>query len=313
MIAIDPGFGALKFFADNGRSGEIVAHVVPAAQSVDWSALGMERGPKATLIENSIGRFWTGINATEYGESKPRNDFEKLAGSPEVRALVYSAFTEGQITGEHDVLLALPMGVAMGQGANERIAEIKGWLIGAHSWTGNGHKRVLSIPNVRVLSQVQAAFMDYALTAKGQDAEDLAGEIGVISIGHNTIELAVWKDGKIAGWGASGEREGVRNLLGLVRNHGMKDYSIAELDRKLRDGALDVSASVEMWRSTIAGLIDQTWNGRDGRFTRIVAVGGGVQFADAMLIRRYTERLFVPRDATMAVCRGLVKLSRRGK
>jgi hypothetical protein len=34
MIAIDPGFGALKFFADNGRSGEIVAHVVPAAQSV---------------------------------------------------------------------------------------------------------------------------------------------------------------------------------------------------------------------------------------------------------------------------------------
>lgn len=313
MIAIDPGFGSLKYQVDNGRSGEIVSHVVPATQTVDWSALGMDRGPKAMLIENSIGRFWTGINATEYGEAKSRNDFEKLAGSPEVRALVYSAFTEGQVTGETDVLLALPIGVAMGEGSRERIADIKAWLIGAHSWAGNGHKRVLGVTDVKVLSQVQAAYMDYALKPTGAEAVDLAGEIGVISIGHNTVEMAVWNDGKIAGWGASGEREGVRNLLALVRNHGMSSYSIAELDKKLRADTLDVAASVDMWRSTIAGLIDQTWNGRDSRFVKVIAVGGGVQFASKMLINRYRDRLFVPRDATMAVARGLVKLSRRGK
>lgn len=105
------------------------------------------------------------------------------------------------------------------------------------------------------------AVLHYPLTADGEMPQDkgpaLKGEISVLSIGMNTVELLVVSNGAPVQWFIAGGTLGVRRLLELANQDGL--YSLGELDAQLRQGTLDVHDTVPVWQSEVTGFVEKNW------------------------------------------------------
>ena len=180
---------------------------------------------------------------------------------------------------------------------------------GPHAWRVDSKPHSVNVNSVLVTSQPVGAMFDYLLNNDGttdKTREKVSkGEIGVLSVGMNTIELLVVQGGSPVGRFTSGQTLGIRRLLELADRDHM--YSLVELDDKLRRKSLDLTDALPTWGREALGQIEQSWGGKFKRFDAIIAAGGGVGLLRRALSDKFGVKMHIPDDPVIATARGMYK------
>lgn len=316
-FGIDFGMGALKLFGAGGGV-HLPSHVAIADGRIVSRMAGMRSEEPPLKITVGDHAFYVGDGAHEWGRPVESLDYERLNGAPEMRAVVYGAFTQymsrNSITGPVTLYVGMPLESLSGADAQTTVTAVQNWLRGRHEWSANDEIELcLDVADVRITSQPTAALYDYALDDNGRFVPsrkgDLKKEIGIVSVGFNTVELLVISDTRPVQRFTAGKTVGVRRLLELVNASGL--WSLGELDTQLRAGALDIRSSTPIWAREVSGHVETTWGRQWRRFAKIVVVGGGALILNGQL--NFEGRAYTPDDPVMAISRGLYKLSLMGR
>jgi hypothetical protein len=206
------------------------------------------------------------------------------------------------------LLVGMPLEPLTGDDAGQTVAAVRAWMVGVHEWLADGEPYRLAVDEVRVTSQAAGALFDYLLDGDGRFVPERKGhikkEIGIVSVGFNTVELLVVQDTRPVNRFTAGSTSGARRLLELVNGDGL--YSLGELDGQLRAGSLDIKTAVPVWAREVSGAIERTWGRAWRRFASIVVVGGGALILNGQL--DFAGRAVVPDQPVMSIARGLYKL-----
>ena len=313
-IGFDPGYGNTKVYGDQGGLA-LPSHVAVKQNGVlaRMEGMQMKRPPLAVTVGER--EFYVGAGAHDWGAPVESLDYARLSGSPEVRATLYAALSQyqrqhGEITAPIRLIVGLPLG-ALGEEHKSTGAEMKQWLLGEHAWAANDAAQRVTVADVLVTSQATAALYDYVLDADGRFLPARAGhlheEVGVVSVGFNTLELMLIRDKRPVARFTGGSKNGVRALLQAMNGH--HAYSLGELDDRLRAGLTD-SAALEVWLSGICGQIEKQWGDRWRQFAQVILVGGGALLLKSQLNSYFRGKCHIPDEPVLAVARGLHKLLR---
>jgi hypothetical protein len=248
-------------------------------------------------------------------------DHDRFAGSPELRALLYGALTQYALQSQDapallqclDLTVGLPLETLTGEDESVKAAvtAVRRWLEGEHAWHANGAAWEAAVAGATVTSQPVGALFDFLLDEHGAFLPArkalLRAEVGVLSLGMNTVELLAVRGGQVAPGDTYAERRGVRRLLELCNPEGL--YSLGELDAQLRAGKLDSGRALPVWEAEVGGLIERRWGAKHRRFAAIILVGGGVKLLRERLLARFGGRAWVPDEPVLATARGLYKLA----
>jgi hypothetical protein len=272
--------------------------------------VGLRMARPPLKVETIAGCFYVGEGAHDWGRPVENLDFDRLNGSPEMLALFLGAMSRyGLPTEPITLIVGLPIATLMGENAQHTQEAVVAFLRGAHTWRADGVEQSVTISQVRITSQPVGAMFDYLLTDEGEMPLDrrvvFKGEIGILGIGFNTLDLLVVRGGSPVQRFTAGETLGVRRLLELTNHDGI--YSLAELDAKLRGDSLDIQTALPIWRSELLGFLEKRWGGSFRRFSRVVIVGGGARLLRDPLLLRFKEKAFIPDDPIIATARGLYK------
>jgi hypothetical protein len=308
-LAFDPGYGNIKLFGAHGALVMPSAVAVAAGDRIQrMTGLRVSRPP---LCVNIIaGSFYVGQGAHDWGRPVENLDFDRLNGSPEMLALFLGALTRYGLPSEQvDLIVGLPVATLMGEAAATTQEAVKAFLLGEQAWEADGVVCRASIASVRVTSQPVGAMFDYLLTDTGEMPPDrrnaFRGEIGILGIGMNTLDLLVVRNGSPVQRFTAGETLGVRRLLELLNAD--RHYSLAELDAQLRAGSLEVGAVLPVWQSEVLGFIERSWGASFKRFGQVVITGGGAGLLRQPLLARFKDKAHLPDDPIVATARGLYK------
>jgi len=320
LLGYDPGSSGVRIVGNDG-SAAISAHVSANGAQAITALEGMGRRKRPLKIQVGKLAYYVGDTAHDYGRPIENLNHDRQSGTPEMKAVFYATLTHyqkkhGTFAAPLKVVVGLPAQFITGPDAAKNKASVKAWLVGAHNWRADDSDCSVEIEEVRLTGQAVGAVFDYFLDDHGlwlDDRKDLfkQSEIGVISIGFDTIELMVTKPegGKPVTVDAmtGGDKFGARWLLERIDpNH---DYSFGSLEPRLRDGSLDIPADVLAgWESEVLGFIERKWGRARKRLGAVIVVGGGAILLRAPLQRYFGEQAVVPAEATLAVARGLYKL-----
>ena len=279
-MGIDPGFGGLKIYSQ-GKGLELLSQVAAnGGQHLD-GMLGLKQAERPLMVETGDGQFYVGAHTHQYGRLIENLNFDRLNNSPEIRALVYGAWTKYmQVNGIFEaplsLMIALPI-QTMGQDMREYRNSICEWLKGSHTWTANENSYSVTVDRARINSQPALALFDFVLDDEAKRIKEhsfaLTSEIGIISVGFNTIELMVVENSTVTEAATGGEKMGVRRLLELLNPQ--RKYSMGHLDLKLRQGSLNYSEKLTTWANEVNGVIENIWDKALDRFSSVLVVGGG--------------------------------------
>jgi hypothetical protein len=269
-------------------------------------------------ISSESGSFFIGDRAHEHGRPIENLDFDRLTGAPEMRALVYGSLAQFQKTyGAFDrplsLMVGLPLQMMTGESAKQYQAGVKNWLKGTHQFTVDGEAMKLEIGQVRLTSQPVGALFDYVLDEQGNILRDrtsaMLDEVGVISVGFNTLELLVVRDQGAVERFTAGNTVGVRRLLELLNRDGL--YSLGELDAKIRSGRMkpELKAALPIWTREVNGEIEKRWGQSYKRFERVLIVGGGALLLKEALTAQFNGKAWISDNPVLSIARGLYKLS----
>jgi hypothetical protein len=244
-------------------------------------------------------------------------DFDRLIGSPEMRALVYGAWSRyiqshGVFDGGLSLMVGLPL-QTMGEDMKDYRKAMKGWLTGNHSWSADGMQYSVVVERVRLTSQPVGAFFDYVMDDEKKyipsRSKALTEEVGVLSVGFNTLEFMVIENQMATEKFTGGEKLGVRRLLELINPK--NTYSLGELDVKLRNGDLKHREKLPIWASEVNGAIERIWKEALERFAAVLVVGGGaVLLGDQLKLK---GKGVVADQPVMSIAHGLYKLDKAKK
>lgn len=314
QFGLDLGMGACKLFGAGGGI-HLPSHVAIADGRVVTRLAGMKADKPPLKITVGSHSFYVGDGAHEWGRPVESLDYERLNGAPEMKAIVYGAFSRYMeqyqvITSPVTLYVGMPLESLAGDNAQATVTAVRDWLRGSHEWVVDGETALsLEVAEVKITSQPTGALFDYLLDPNGrfvpERKTDIKKEIGIISVGFNTVELLVVQDTKPVQRFTAGATVGVRRLLDLVNASGL--WSLGELDTQLRGGALDIKSSVPIWAREVSGHVERTWGKQWRRFGRIVTVGGGALILNGQLA--FEGRAYVPEQPVMAIARGLYKLA----
>jgi hypothetical protein len=311
VIGLDLGMGATKLWSAAGGKTILSQVAMPTREDIDLKALGMSAKRKPTVILNGMGRLLVGEGAHDAGTPIERLDYERLTGSPEMKALVYAALATQDTSEDNPIALmvGLPLGLAAGDESKRRIDAVKAWLTGAHVWKADKREHVAVVERVGCVSQAHAAYLDWLLNDDGKPmGRPVKGrEIAVISVGFNTIEMVVLRDNQAVSRFVAGEKLGVRRFLELVNEGRRGLFSLGELDIRLRSGGLNEPAAQGKWAAQVHGHIERTWSDAAGRFDHVIAVGGGSLLLRDALVDLFGNRLIESDEPVLSVARGLYK------
>jgi len=270
---------------------------------------GLKTGRPPLEVALPEGRFFVGEGAHDWGQPVENLDFQRLTGSPEMKALFCGAMTRAGVEGSVELIVGLPVEAMTGPEAS---ATVKAFLRGVWAWTADGRERRLEVREVTVTSQTAGALFDYFLDLDGRLIPERRGEfacqIGILNIGMNTLDLMVVQKGEVIQRMTGGETLGVRRLLSMLDPDGL--YTIAEMDTRLRRRELDLAAALPIWEREVFRFIEKQWRRSWRRFARIIAVGGGALLLARPLAERFEGKVFLPDDPVMATARGMWKLLR---
>jgi hypothetical protein len=203
----------------------------------------------------------------------------------------------------------LPIGTLMGAEAADTGAAVRAFLTGSHTWTADGLEYAVTIDDTIIASQPVGAMFDHLLTMSGEMPPDkralFRGEIGIVGLGMNTVDLLVVAAGSPIERFTAGETLGVRRLLDLANRDNL--YTLAELDDRLRAGTLDTAQALPIWTREVMGLIEARWSNFFRRFGIVVVVGGGALLMQEAIRKRFNGKAIVPEDPVISTARGLYK------
>lgn len=322
LLGFDAGMGALKMYSASGPL-EFVSQVALRRGRHMGRVHGLRaaRPPIQVTVHNAP--FYVGPHAHEWGRAIEHLDYEKLIGSPEMRALLYGAWTRyalrdpGLLERPMSVIVGLPIEPLSGDEAAGNVAAVKRWLSGRHTWTARLDDRedtyAVEVTEVAVTAQPVGALFDYLLDDEGHlipgRKAAMKAEVGVVSVGFNTLELLVVRDRRPVPDMSHGARIGVRRLLQLADGQGL--YTLGQLDAMLRTGSLDVRDALDVWEREIWSAIAEWWGDTWRRFRVVLVVGGGALLLGERLTRRFRGKAFVPQQPVMSIARGLHKMARQ--
>lgn len=280
-MGLDAGFGAIKMFSQ-GHGLELLSQVALNSGQHLEGMIGLKQAERPLTVKTDDGDFYVGAGTHQYGKLLQNLGFDRLNNSPEIRALVYGAWTKYmQVHGVFQAPLSVFVGLpiqTMGEDMKDYRASIREWVKGEHKWQADGVEYKVKVDRARVNSQPVGALFDFILNDEGKRIKEhtfaLTSEIGIISVGFNTVELMVVENQRVTEGATRGEKLGVRRLLDLL-NPGRK-YSLGHLDLKLRNGSLNYAGKIPTWANEVNDAIENIW-GDDAlsRFEAVLVVGGG--------------------------------------
>ena len=334
-LGVDPGNGAIKVYGPHGGvqlPASVAADILGGhGGSPVIRAAGLATGKPPLHLRSAGGAFYLGPGAHDWGRPVENMDHARFTGTPEMRALVYGALghylgrSEAEVKAENpdrDLSLTVGLPIESLSGDEETVrgtvAAVRRWLDGTHAWEEDGKAHAVTVRDVTVTLQPAGALYDYLLDVDGafipSRRAHFGAEIGVISIGMNTLEALLTRGGKIVPGETHGARLGVRRLLELCNPDEL--YTLGELDHQLRTGRLDISVALPIWASEVTGLLERRWDAKHRRFAAVILVGGGVHLLRQQLALRFGGKATIPDDPVLATARGLYKfavLSQRKK
>lgn len=308
--------GTTRFVQGGGL--QVVSQVSSNGRGHYQGMLGLKSKRRPMEIASDFGSFYVGEGAHEHGRPVENLDFERLTGAPEMRALLYGSLAQYQkLYGKFDrplsLMVGLPLQMMMGADAKAYQAGVKGWLKGSHQFSADGEAMKLEVGQVRLTSQPVGALFDYVLDEDGRIQADRASamldEVGVISVGFNTVELLVVKDQGAVERFTAGNTLGVRRLLELLNRDGL--FSLGELDEKVRAGRMkdELRTALPIWAREVNGEIERRWGQSFKRFVKVIIVGGGALLLKDLLTAQFGVKAHVPNVPVLSIARGLWKLS----
>ena len=320
-LGLDLGMGACKVYGPAGGI-QLPSHVSVADGRIVGQLAGMKAATPPIRITVDGRAFYVGEAAHDWGRPIENLDYERLNGAPEMRAIVYAALMRYQqaarvvIDEPLTLWVGMPLEPLTGEPAAVRatVAAVRAWLKGRHEFTVSDETVsnmavVIDVADVKITSQPTGALFDYLLDDDGRFVPERKGhlkqEMGIISVGFNTVELLVVQNNAPVNRFTAGTTAGVRRLLDLVNGDNL--YSLGELDGRLRANTLDVRAALPIWSREVSGAIEHTWGRSWRRFTRVIVVGGGALLLNGEL--SFAGKAAVPDDPVLAIARGLYKMA----
>lgn len=310
----DLGMGANKLFGAAGGL-QVLSQVATSSGKRLGNAVGLRQHARPLEITTKHGVFYVGESAHDYGRPVENLDFDRLTGAPEMRALLYGSLTRyqqqyGPITQPIVMMAGLPLQMMSGELAKEYANQVRNWLKGMHTWMADGQEQAVEIVEVKLTPQPVGALFDYILDENGNFIQERASllkqEVGIISVGFNTVELLVVRNRAPVENFTAGQTLGVRRLLELLNRD--EAYSMGELDSALRAGSLDISTALPVWARQVNGGIEKRWGAAARRFNRVLIVGGGALLLKEALTRQFAGKAVVLDDPVLSIARGLYKL-----
>lgn len=310
MVAGDLGQGGNKIVSRYGSTRMPSFVGTPTGKRIA-ATRGVKKSSGSLLIEHDGNAFYVGENAHNDGRPLESVDYDRLLGSPEIKAILFGALTQhSESYNDVHLMLGLPLALLGEDNKHDTDRKIKKWLTGEHHWIANGVERSINIVKVGIVSQPTGAMFDFVYGEGGSvnkaNYNIVKGEIAMLSIGFYTIEMQVLNGGKITQRLSGSTENGVHRLLNLANEDGA--YSLGELDAMLRRGALDTSGILDTWSRMVTGDIDREWGekGRWKKFGRILTVGGGIHVLNGHL-SKYQVKAHVPDDPVMSIANGIYK------
>lgn len=312
-VGFDAGMGALKLYLPEAHVEFLSQVSVNGAQRVA-TTMGLKATPPPLQIETNHQTFFVGPRAHDWGRPIESLDYERLTGAPEMIALFYGALTQVAASMDGALLhltVGLPHGSVAGPEGEQNIAAVRRWMEGTHTWRADGIEHAVEIASVKVATQATGALFDYLLDETGKFIPErktgFKNEVGVISIGFNTVELQVVRNKAEVHRFTGGATVGVRRLLELADPQRL--YSLGELDALLRAKRLDLGEALPVWEREVVGFIESKWGSTWRRFAAVLLVGGGAHLLRNTLPYRFEGKAFIPDDPVLAIARGLYKLT----
>lgn len=310
----DLGMGANKLFGAPGGL-QVLSQVATNGTQHLMNTIGLRQRQRPLEIKTEHGSFYIGEGAHDYGRPVENLDFDRLTGAPEMKALLYGSLTRyqkqyGEIQNPISMMVGLPLQMMSGETAKAYANQVRAWLKGTHTWKADGKEQQVEIAEVKLNPQPVGALFDYVLDAEGKFIPERAGllqqEVGILSVGFNTLELMVIRDHGVVERFTVGQTVGVRRLLELVSPSGQ--YSLGELDTLLRAGRLDIAAALPVWAREVNGEIEKRWGSAFKRFARVLVVGGGALLLNGELTRQFNGKAVLSDQPVLSTARGLYKL-----
>ncbi|MCB0184330.1 MAG: hypothetical protein KDE31_08700, partial [Caldilineaceae bacterium] len=166
ILGIDLGMGACKLFGAAGGV-HLPSHVAIADGRVIGRLAGMKASKPPLKVSIEGHSFYVGDGAHEWGRPVESLDYERLTGSPEIRAIVYGALTcymEQSVINEPLTLyVGMPLEPLTGEADQVRatVTAVRDWLKGCHEWQADGRDLAVEVAEVRITSQPTGALFDY--------------------------------------------------------------------------------------------------------------------------------------------------------
>ena len=314
-FGLDGGTGALKFCGPRGAL-QVLAQVSTNRQQTVGRLLGLASQKPPLHIHDDASSFYVDAGAHDWGRPVENLSHDRFSGTPEMRALFKASFTRymqqfGPITAPVHIMLGLPLEPLSGPEATTTVDGVRRWLKGTHTWQADEHAYRIEVADVKVTSQPVGALFDYLLDDDGHFVPSrkraFTQEVGIVSIGFNTIELLVVRHKAPVQRFTASATAGVRQLLELVNRQQL--YSLGELDVLLRAGELDIREVLSTWESEVTGFIEKRWGTAWRRFAALLLVGGGALLLKDTLLERFQGKAVLPADPILSIARGLYKLN----
>ena len=317
FLGEDLGMGANKL---HGAAGglQTISQVSSNGTQAITGMVGLKARTRPLHIATQHGSFYIGDGAHSAGRPVENLNFDRLTGTPEMRALFYGSLTQyqreyGPFERPLRIVAGLPVKMMIGETSRTYQDSVKAWLKGVHEFEADGVAQRVEVAKVILTSQPVGALFDYAFDDAGEyipGREDaMLDEFGVVSVGFNTLELLVVQAQVAADRFVAGNTVGVRRLLELIDPSRM--YSLGELDAKLRGGRLkaEIKTNLPLWASDVTGEIEDRWGDTWKRFSRVLIVGGGALLLRDVLTAYFGAKAWIPENAVGSIARGLYKLN----